>query len=312
MTKTKLPIIKPAALQHGDTVGLITPASFLNHYQFEQAVRNFEQLGFKVAYPATIMAQRGYLAGTDRQRANEINAMLSDKNIKAIFCARGGYGSARIVKMIKYKLITDNPKIFVGFSDITTLLHAIYRKAGLVCFHGPMGVSNFTSYTTQNFKRLLMNNAPSQIIKPFDGNAIDVIKAGAAEGILSGGNLSLLCSLVGTAYEINYKDKIIFIEEVGEEPYRIDRMLTHLINAGRLRKAKALILGNFHNCQSQNGDKNYSLKEVLKDRLSKLKIPVVYGFSFGHVDEHCILPVGVNASFDTTTNEIRLLENVVA
>lgn len=315
-------MIKPKRLKPGDTIGLITPASFITNQQLEKSVANLNELGFEVVYKQSVLSKKGYLAGSDEERVAELHEMFAGKNIDGIICARGGYGVPRILSMIDYDLIRNNPKVFVGYSDITALLQAIYVKTGLVCFHGPMGISNFNSFATGNFKKVLMEPEenhvaihPEKEIEKEDAEEFIpyVINDGTAEGQLIGGNLALLAALIGTPFDIDYTGKIIFIEDIGEEPYRIDRMLTQLLLSGQLAKASGIALGVFKNCRTDEPEGNsLSLREVFEDRLKHLNIPTVYGLRFGHITDNATFPVGIKARLDATKQSLTIIEKAVS
>ena len=323
---------KPPRLKSGDTIGLVTPATYLTEEQLREAVAAFAQFGFRVRYSPNMLVRKGYLGGTDQQRADDINQFFVDESVDAIICGRGGYGSARILPLLDYEVIRRNPKVFMGYSDITAMLYAIYREANLVCFHGPMGTSDYNEYTTQYFEGLLMNprgsltyeNPTVEPVVPLttDGqespelsvveNPLVTIASGTAEGVLVGGNLSLVTSLVGTAYDIDLRDKLVFLEEVGEAPYRIDRMLTQLLlDPEKLPAAAGVVLGVFSDCEAEDESKSLSLAQVLYDRLAGLGIPVLYGLSFGHIKQNLTLPVGVRARLDADQQTLALLEPAV-
>lgn len=313
-------IIKPKRLKPGDTIGLVTPASPITEAQLDKSIKNIEGLGFKVEFNRKrILARNGYLAGSDLVRADEINLMFDNPKIDGIWCVRGGYGVARMLDMLNYKVIRQNPKVLIGYSDITALHQAIYKKTGLVCFHGPAGASAFTDYTTKHIKNIITNpqenymieyaaenlNKENEIYQPF------TIKEGVAEGELIGGNLTLAVSLVGTAYDVSYDDKLVFLEDVGEKPYRIDRMITQLFLAGKFKKVKGIILGVFYNCEAIEGEDSLRLKDVLIDKFQYLNVPIIYGMSFGHIDNQFTLPLGIKARLNTKDKLLTLLESGV-
>lgn len=316
-------IIKPKKLKAGDAVGLIAPGSYISEQELLTSITNLESLGFKVKYSKYILEQNGYLSGNDEQRVYDLHEMFTDKNIKGIFCARGGYGCMRILNLLDYDLIKNNPKSIIGFSDITALLYAIYQKTGLICFHGPVGISSMNDYTLNYFKKTIMEKRNSLLLKNAreENEETDptynkyVITSGVAEGILVGGNLSIVAALVGTPYFVGLENKILFLEEIGEEPYRIDRMLTQLILSGEMQKVKGVALGVFRKCESKEIDpsfeKSFSLSQVLFDRLQNLGVPVMYGMSFGHIRNKMTLPFGIRAKLDTKNQTLTLLENCV-
>ena len=321
--KRKFPkkIIKPKRLKIGARVGLIAPSSPVALNRWQQTIRNMEGMGFELVYDEkAVLAKYGYLAGKDKARAREINRMFADKSIDAIWCVRGGYGSARLLPMLDYDLIKKNPKVIIGYSDITALLHGIFLKTGLVGFHGPVGASRFTKYSTKHVTSVLMTPQDEYTI-PFPAENLKeedvsyqpfVVTAGNAVGQLVGGNLTLVSSLMGTPYELDMKDKLVFLEDIGEKPYRLDRMLTQLLLAGKLQNAAGIVLGVFSGCQAGENDNSLSLREMIEDRLMGLGIPVIYGMSFGHIGNNFTLPMGITAELNTSNKTLTLLESAVS
>ncbi len=309
--------IKARRLNPGDTMGLIAPGSYISENELRDCIKNIELLGLKPYYTDNILKQTGYFSGTDQERLDDLHLMFRDKNVKGIICARGGYGCARLLPLIDYDLIKSNPKVFSGYSDVTALLYGIYSQTGLVTFHGPVGISTFNEFTLQYFKELIFNGTEEidLVSKTEDPDDLVVITTGKASGELAGGNLSILNSLLGTPYDIDLSGKILFLEEITEEPYRIDRMLTHMIQADKFKGLKGIALGVFKDCEPKKIDpafeKSFSLIEVLFERLSRLKIPAVYGLSFGHTQNKFTLPLGISAELNTFTNTIRLSERSV-
>lgn len=318
-----LPIekIKPQKLIPGDTIGLVAPGSYITGQELKDSIKNLNELGFNVVYTNNILSRNGYFSGTDNQRAADLMTMFKRMDVAGIICARGGYGCTRILPLLDYNTIKSNLKVFMGFSDVTSLLYGIYKETGMVCFHGPVGISTYSDYTKGYFRKLLIDgdekikivNAPpendNEEFKPL------TIKEGVGRGELIGGNLSVVVSLIGTPYDINTRDKIIFLEEMEEDPYRIDRMLTQLRMAGKFEGAAGVVLGIFRDCKPSDKtsfDTSFTLIEVLKNRLGDLNIPVVYGMSFGHVKDKFILPVGVTAELDSTNQTITILEPSVS
>jgi muramoyltetrapeptide carboxypeptidase len=308
-------IIKPCGIAKGGTIALIAPAGPVTFEQLENARSRLENLGFKVIFEDRILDRKGYLAGTDNDRLEELHHAFANHDVDMVLCIRGGYGCSRIVDRINFNLIKENSKIFVGFSDITVLLNAIWQKTGLVTFHGVVGNSGFAEYTTKSFLEIIGCKNSDHKIYNHQEQRIDHIVTGKASGILVGGNLSIIVSMIGTEFEIDFTDKIVFLEEIDEVPYRIDRMLTQLLLSGKLQKASGIILGSFRGCdidkQVADSKKSLSLNEVLIDRLGNLQIPVLTGFSFGHIENQSIFPVGVNAEMDTSKTYVKLLENPV-
>lgn len=320
-TKTDYPVLKPKRLKAGDTIGLIAPGSFITEDELRESIDNLSLLGFKTVYTDAILQRYGYLAGKDKQRADDLNMMFARLDVDGIVAARGGYGCSRILPYLDYNTILKNPKILIGYSDITALLYGIYAKTGVVTFHGPVGISTFNEFSVRNFNDILMSSKKSitlyNAVEEKEKAELDVypIVTGKGRGKLVGGNLSIVVSMIGTEYDVDYKDKIIFLEEVSEEPYRIDRMLTQMIEAGKFEQASGVMLGIFHDCEAKEKNpsfpKSLSLKEVLLDRLGNLKIPVIYGMSFGHVTNKFTLPFGIESELDSGDGVLKLLENAV-
>jgi muramoyltetrapeptide carboxypeptidase len=314
----KKSLIKPTRLKQGDTIALVTPGSYITEQEKEESINNLRGLGFKVIYTDRLMQKNGYFSATDKERAADLNEMFERKDVQGIMCARGGYGCARILPYLDYDLIKNNPKPLIGFSDVTALQYALYNNSNLITFHGPVSISTFSSFSVKNFKIVLLNPSRElELENSKTGNnnnpyGITVISEGKAKGKLVGGNLSIVVSMIGTEYDIDFSDKIIFLEEFLEEPYRIDRMLTQLIQAGKFENAAGIALGVFKMCEPNETDpsfsESFSLMEVLKDRLGILKIPVVYGLSFGHIADKFTLPFGVNAELNSDTKQLKLLE----
>ncbi len=316
-----IPIIKPNRLKKGDTVGLIVPGGYISEDELKESIENLEKLGLKTYYTDNILARNGYLGGSDKQRSDDVNHMFKNDKVDGIMCARGGYGCNRILPMLDYDAIKANPKVLVGYSDITALHNAIFAKTGLVTFHGPVGTSTFNEFSINNFVNVIMEPKQKYVLKHSDdykkGGDYEVyaIREGKAKGRLVGGNLSLVVTLPCTSYDVDFKDKILYLEEVDEKPYRVDRMLTELLLAGKLQEVSGIALGVFRKCDqkvgSQKGERTFSLKEVLFDRLYDLGVPVIYGLSFGHIENKYTLPFGINAELDVMNQTITLEEPAV-
>lgn len=315
--KTKL--IKPARLKPGATIGLIAPASPPAEEKFVRAYANLEAFGFKVKPGEFLRAQNGYLAGTDAQRLSDLHRAFSDPEVDAVWCLRGGYGCGRLLPDIDYDLIRKHPKPLIGYSDVTALHLAIHAKTGLVTFHGPVTASEFPENTIRHFKSVLMEPvAPYEIAAPGPDEILPgdefkpfVIVPGKARGPLMGGNLALLSALAGTPFSPVYKDKLVFIEDIGEVPYRLDRMLTQMLQATDLAKAAGIALGVFTDCRSKGDGPSMTMQETLADRLGNLGIPVLYGLPFGHVAHQATFPYGIEAALDTERQTLTLLETAV-
>lgn len=314
-------IIKPSKLSKGDTLALVTPGSYITEEELQQSIDNLQQLGFNAVYSNKLLLQNGYFSATDAERANDLMDMFKRKDVNGIVCARGGYGCARIMPLLDYDVIMSNPKVLIGYSDVTALHLGIFKKTGLITFHGPVATSTFNDFTKEYFDKVLLNpQKDTVLINSTSGEdeniyGVTTLVNGEGEGILTGGNLSIVVSLIGTEFDIETKNKIIFLEEIGEEPYRIDRMLTQMIQAGKFDNAAGVAMGIFRNCESKldnpSFEKSLTLLEVLHDRLGNLKIPVVYGMSFGHVKDKFTLPVGINVKLSADVQTIALLEEAV-
>ncbi len=317
----KTRIIKPKKLKVGDTIGLVSPGGFITEAQLEEAKANMISLGFSVVAAKNILHTNGYFAGTDKERAEDLHEMFGNKKVNGIVCVRGGYGCSRTLDFLDFDLIKRNPKALIGYSDITALLYGIFAETGLVGFHGPVATSTFNKFSVNNFKSVLMNPQTKLTLQSAEEDAAKseykpfVIRHGKAEGKLVGGNLSIVASLIGTKYDVDTKGKIIFLEEVGEEPYRVDRMLTQTIQSGKFKQAAGVALGVFSKCESKPDESgianSFSLSEVLRERLFQLRIPVLYGLSFGHIVNKFTLPFGINAELDVDNQSLTLLEKAV-
>jgi muramoyltetrapeptide carboxypeptidase len=320
LSQKKSKLIKPKRLAKGDTIAVIAPASGLSNEDFDKALKNLADLGFKTIAGKHARNRTGFLAGTDKERLEDLHWAFSAKEIDAVWCVRGGYGISRLLPDVDYDLIKRNPKIFIGYSDVTALHLAISQNCNLVTFHGPVAASNFSDYTKKHAVNALMNPSapykvelsPDNVAKESNLFKTEVITKGKCRGRLVGGNLSLLSALAGTPFRLkNPKGKILFIEDVGEQPYRIDRMLTQLRQSVELRQFAGIALGVFEDCNPRDAATSQSLMDVLKDRLGDLKIPVVYGLSFGHIRDQFTLPVGIEAEFDTANATMTFLETGV-
>jgi len=316
-----LRIIKPNRLTEGATVALIAPASGVEAEEFEKALQNLINLGFKVKPGKYAREQRGFLAGSDEERLADLHQAFSDREVKAVWCVRGGYGATRILPYLNYNLIRRNPKILIGYSDITALHIAISQKTGLVTFHGPVAASSFSDYTKKHLINTLMNPTVPYTVEISPDNAANesslyktqTIRAGKCRGTLIGGNLSLLAALAGTSYALkrNLRGKILFIEDVNEPPYRIDRMLTQLKESVDLRGISGIALGVFKGGSADDAETSNPLIDVFKEQFGKLGVPVVYGLSFGHIRDQFTLPVGIKAELDTEKATLTFLESGV-
>jgi muramoyltetrapeptide carboxypeptidase len=314
-------LVRPKRLRPGDVVGLIDPAS-ATWEPVDVAIveESLAALGLKAKRGPNLLNRRGYFAGSDEQRAADINAMFADREVKAIQCVRGGWGSARLLPLLDWASLAHAPKILLGYSDITALLLSLYAKTGLVTFHGPVGVSPWNPFNVGWFKRVLLEgeavtfsnlkevgeDALTQI-----ENRVQTIKPGTARGRLLGGNLTVLTTIIGSGYLPEWDGCILFIEDVQEAPYRIDRMLTQLKLAGILPKARAVIFGNCTKCDPGEGFGSLTITDVLHDHLAPLGVPAWRGAMIGHIERQFTLPIGVEVEVDATAGTIKMLEPAV-
>ena len=318
MTAAQAPVLKPRALKEGDTVGLITPASYIfDLWDLEAVPPRLAALGLKCKFGRNVRARRGYLAGTDDERLADLHAMFADPEVAAVFCLGGGYGTERLLGRIDYALIRKNPKIFLGYSDITALHVAFGKLSGLVTFHGPVATSKLPPWTLGYLQKALFAPEPiGAIDNPPETDPLSpdfprhTVVAGRARGRTVGGNLTLLSTTMGTPYEIDTKDRILLLEDTGEAPYRVDRMLVQLALAGKLADAAGIVWGTCTECDpSRSGyEINLSMSELLDELLGGLGKPVLAGLVFGHTKEKATIPLGVDAELDATAKTFTIVE----
>lgn len=298
-------------LSEGNTIGIVAPSGPENKENIMKNIELLTSLGFKLKFGKNAFNRNGYLAGSDKDRVNDLMEMFIDKTVDLIMCLRGGYGSSRLLPLIDWNIIKNNPKTFIGYSDITVLLNEMYRRCNLITFHGPMLTSNLLEKRTlESLLSTLKNGFKPYCIDSYDSH-IKSFSNSITEGFLVGGNLSLICSSLGTDYEIDTINKILFLEEIGEEPYRIDRMLTQLYNANKLQKCRGFILGHFTNCDTENREKSLSLNEVFKDKILSLNRPTIFNFPSGHDYPNITLPIGAKIRLNCVKCKIQVLESVV-
>lgn len=314
--------LKPDRLNAGDTIGIIAPASAPpDPKAIDRAAEALKRLGFKTKLGKNVRARLGFIAGTDRERATDLMTMFADKKVRGIICIRGGYGASRILDRLDYAVIRRNPKIFSGYSDITSLHGALLRQAGLVSIHAPMlngalADPKVPEFTKASFFRTVMEAKPSgSICDGYGEKTVSILRRGSAEGCLVGGNLSLICASLGTPYAPSFKNKILFFEDINEKPYRLDRMLTQLLNAGIFAQVAGVAVGITKDCDQPNGktltEYQQSGSDVIKERLSNLRIPVVVGLPFGHVDLNATIPIGIRARLDANKGDLIITESAV-
>lgn len=310
--------IKPPRLRKGDLISIVSPASTpKNAAQVHSAVRYFESIGYRVTISKNVFNIEGYLAGTDEERAEDINQAFADKNVKAIICSRGGYGTPRILDKIDYQLIRRNPKIFVGYSDITAIQLAIFRKTGLITFSGPMAsvefANNIDPYTEEMFFNIVTRPRSTGALKSHKNFKVSFRGKHEAHGVLLGGNLSLITTVLGTAYSPDFTGGLLMIEEVSEEPYSIDRMLTQLRLAGVLDEVSAFVIGQFVGCTPEEPNRPHrTLEEILRGDLFSLKKSSVSNIPYGHLPIKMTLPIGVLASVDPVRRRFSIEEPAVS
>jgi muramoyltetrapeptide carboxypeptidase len=313
------PILKPKALKAGDTVGLVLPATAA--FEADEIAFARDQLvalGFNVVIGAHAYDRWGYFAGHDRDRADDINRMFADDKVAGVFCYTGGWGSPRVLPYLDYDLIARKPKVIIGFSDITALLNAIHKRTGLVVFHGPVAASTLEPYTLENFKRVVMNAAPAgELARPNKKpnelvdrtNRIVKLAGGKATARLVGGNLTMVATLMGTPFELETTGRIFFLEDVHEEPYRIDRMLTTLALAGKFDRIAGFVWGRCSDCAMKGP--SFSIEDILQDRFGAAAYPAMSGLSFGHIEQKLTLPIGAVATLDADHATLSLDEAAV-
>ncbi len=310
-------MIKPKMLEKGETIGVVSPSSRPEPEYLKAGIAWLEAQGFRTTVGNHVLDQRGYLAGTDKNRAEDLMDMFVRDDVNAVWCAQGGYGSMRVLPYLDFKTIRSHPKIFIGYSDITGFHLALQRKAGLVTFHGPLVAHeigrDLTDYTKAHiYSSLMHDDVPIHIEKALDSPPGLSIRSGEAEGRITGGNLSLIANLMGTPYEPDFTDAIVFLEDVSEAPYRIDRMLNQLLLAGKLQKARGILLGEFTDCTPTNpAAASLALEEIFTELIAPLNIPAFYGLPIGHGRHKAMIPIGVKGHLDAGVGRLSIIESGV-
>ena len=314
-------ILKPPRLKRHDVIGIVAPASAPSTCEkIDKGIRYLEKLGYRVKLGKSAKKVHGYFAGKDANRAHDLNAMFADRQVKAIFAVRGGYGTPRLLEHIDYTLVKRNPKILVGYSDLTALQLAIFAKTRLVTFSGPMLAvemfEKFDPFTEEFLWKMLTSPHPLGKVSNPDDDPLKSLstpsKKSRVVGRLLGGNLSMIISIMGTRFEPNFTSHILFFEEVGEEPYRLDRMLTHLKLAGIFRKVKAIIIGTLTDCVPSDKTKpSLSTDEVLQELTEDLKIPVLSHLAYGHMPRKLTMPIGLKVKVNSRLGTLEFLESAV-
>ena len=312
--------LRAPRLKAGDSVALINPSGAIYEREpYTIAIESLQALGFKVREAPNLRARYGHLAGTDRQRADDVNAMFADPAVHGLLAMTGGSGGNRMLPLVDYELIRRNPKFLGGFSDLTALINAVYAKTGLVTFHAPMGASEWNAFSVDHFKRTAMQAEAMSLSNPRpDDDAlvskagrIATIRGGSARGPLVGGNLAVLTSMAGSPYWPQFKGAILILEDVNEFIYRVDRMLSTLKIAGVLDQLAGVVLGAFTNCTPGDGFGTLTLDEVFDDYFKPLNIPVFRGAQFGHIKRKFTLPIGLPVEMDAGAGTLRFLSGAV-
>jgi len=304
-----MPLHKPPRLCHGDLIGIVSPAAAVEAETLRRGCAELERLGFAVRIGSHALDRYRFLAGTDETRARELTALVLDPAVRAIFCSRAGYGSGRLLPLLDFHAFGQAPKIFLGYSDVTLLLNAFVQHADLVCFHGPVVggefAQGFSERSLNHLLRLLTTGRGEDLlIFP------TVVHEGVAEGRLIGGCLSVLVATLGTPFAINTAETILFIEDIGEKPYRIDRMLTQLKQAGKLDNLAGVVFGEMSGCLGDSNDPAFLL-QVIADIFSHYSYPIGFGLPSGHGGENFTLPLGVQVRIDTRQQSLAFLESAV-
>jgi muramoyltetrapeptide carboxypeptidase len=310
--------VKPRALKPGDTVGLVAPASYtFDLWRLDDAAARVEALGLKPRFGKHVRGRQGFLSGTDEERVADLHEMFADPSVAAIFSLQGGYGTPRLLDRLDYDLIRRNPKILLGYSDITGLHLAISKKSGLVTFHGPNMLGSLPPRTLESLKKALFVAEPiGEVTNPEESDPLNVefplrtVAPGVARGRLVGGNLTLIAHTMGTPYEIDTAGRILLLEDTGEAPYRIDRMLVQLRLAGKLQSVAGIVFGTCTDCAPSRSsfEISLSLSDVLQELLGSLGKPVLAGILFGHTKEKAIIPIGVEAELDAGAKKLTIVE----
>jgi muramoyltetrapeptide carboxypeptidase len=314
--------LRPKRLRAGDAVALIASGGYVTDAMIETAFRNMESLGLKPRLAKNVRAQRGGYAGTPAQRAEDFHEMWNAQEIRALWSIRGGSGTAQILPLIDYAALRRDPKVLVGFSDMTALLNAVTHVADIVTFHGPAAISTFSDYSKAHLQNVLFEGVANYTMRTAPANderavtepefVARTLREGVAEGELIGGNLAVFSALIGTPYlPISFANKLLFLEEINEAPYRIDRMLTQIRQYIGRRSPSATLFGVCRKCEATDGEPSLTLSEVLQDHANAQPIPTVAGYSFGHIAHQMTLPIGVNARLDSRQQTVTLLEAAV-
>lgn len=314
-----LPIVKPRALKPGDTVALVSPSSYVfNLWSLETAAARIESLGLKTRISRNARARHGYMAGTAKERVADLHEAFADPSVAAVFCIEGGYGTERLLDSLDYALIRKNPKILLGYSDITGLHLGIGRKAGLVTFHGPVAMSALPAWTLEYLRKALFGTDPiGELANPPETDPLSpafprhTVVPGTARGTIAGGNLTLISTTMGTPYELDARGKILFLEDTGEAPYRVDRMLTQMKLGGKFAECAGVVWGTCSECTTDKSSfaVNLSISDLVDEILGDIGKPVLAGLVFGHTREKVTLPMGVTCELDAAAKKVTIVES---
>jgi muramoyltetrapeptide carboxypeptidase len=305
-------VIRPPAVKKGQTIGLIAPSgSIVNQDNLEKGLKILQDTGYKLRSIRNFPVTEDYLAGSDQERADEFNSIWSDPEVKAVVAVRGGYGSLRMLDMLDLEIVRKNPKILIGFSDLTVLLTAIYKKTGMVTFHGPV-VTTLASID-EHSRKTFFNTLSGKILPNIRPDRLTIVQNGQAEGLLLGGNLTTLAHMVATPYEVSWQDVILFIEDIGESPYRLDRLLTHLAKARKLDNLSGLILGTFTETdRTESPEMAKCMCDRVLELVGTLDIPIWTDFPVGHGNRNLTLPLGTRVEMDSANSTLNLKDNCFA
>lgn len=312
-------VVKPKRLREGSRVGLVLPASMaFEASTIDRAKRQLEAIGLEVVLGENVRARHGYFAGTDEQRAADVSRMFADPAIDGVYCYTGGWGCPRILPHLDWDTIAANPKVLIGYSDVTSLLNPVHQETGLVTFHGPVAASNIRPWTLEQLKRVVfsaerigvLENPPKEDKELVDRDyRILPIREGRATGPIVGGNLTMLASQMGTPWEIETEGAILVLEDIHEAYYRVDRMLTQLGQGGKLAAAAGVVFGYCTDCPTDAP--SFSLEQILFDHFERLGVPAVAGLTFGHIRDQLTLPIGLEATLDATAGTLAFDEAAV-
>lgn len=310
-------MLKPKALRPGDTIGLVAPSGAVrSEHGVERAVAYLQNMGYQVKAGESCGQIYGYLSGTDEIRARDVNRMFLDPEVDAVFCLKGGYGTPRILDRLDYEAIKAHPKLFVGYSDITAMHIAFHQLCNLVTLHGPMGASDMIEDTYNDFSRLNLEKAITSteslgLLKNPDGDAPITVVPGRAEGLICGGNLTLIALTIGTPYELDTRGKILLIEEIGEHTYEVDGLLNQLRLAGKFADCAGIIFGDFTDCTNEYPEFGLTVEEIIRDLVMPAGKPAIRDFRAGHGPNKITVPLGVRAQLDADVCTVLVTESAL-